>query len=440
MATRTIDLGIIDNHSSEVDTAGGRAGHRLRLSWPATLAALLMVLTTTGSSPPSPGRITPMVSVPAGQQAILTDQYVYVVASVRDHPDPAATTLSAYRLDDGQRRWQVTYVGPVSVETIRGVPLISGWGTGQAGTTALDPDTGAVRWHHDGYAIGSWHDTVLLGGFHTSGHRVADTAHAITAVNLDTGQRQWTQGTDELYSHVNGRYLATLSRDGDLRSYDLATGEQLARVTVQELPTAAAVQVVGSQLLVREARWRASAVVAYDAATLTRQWRTTVPSGADPWACGQVICLLHNERLHALDRTTGQPAWPPVAAAPFPHAPVVTHLDGGERVLFTSSTTRTPSWSVQTSSGQTDAPLSQWVRPQPRTIEVNSAEAYSPVLLHADPVSTATWVARLDAHSGTLDVLGKVPDTLTPLCTAAGQLLACRTMDQERAITVWRLR
>lgn len=242
--------------------------------------------------------------------------------------------LTAYRLDDGARRWTVPLPlsgleAPASaIDVVDGVALVS---NGEA-TVAVDISSGQELWHSDiprainvriPHAIVV--ETYSVSADETSTAASTSRAAWVRALNARTGQQIWeypapagwlvtlpyvVDGTDPASTFV------VSSLDGGAIAVDLATGQALTSGQIESPVTAPAgqgeeqqewrYQIYGNQLLV----YAGSRLTAYALGTLAWQWTVAVPgTDASLTGCGPWLCLDDGATLRALARGTGTPAW-----------------------------------------------------------------------------------------------------------------------------------
>lgn len=442
MTTRTIDLGLVTADQPEVEAGPAPAiswNSGRRYWWPAAGLALVLLLTVPAASPPPAPQLRPLLTVAGGQQAALTDHHVFVLAGDAETDRRGGTaTVTAYPLADGAQRWQVPVPHEARLRVHGDTPLVTHF-RGATTTTALDPHTGAIRWRGQGLPIGETAGRVLLSTVQVSGPEPADMRQQLAAVDARTGRQVWTMDTPGQTSSPDGTHLAVLTGDR-LSTYDLATGQRLASTNVRGAAASAAVEVVGSQVLLRHPGPPLPAVVAYDVDTLDRQWRAVLPGESLPVPCGPVLCLVADGTLFGLDLDTGRPAWPPASPQPFRPGLSAHHLAGTDLLLLAASGPHAPSWIVRASSGELLSQLGAWVRGERGARRVETVDAFPGTVYQYDTDTGTTWVGRLHPGARRLHLFGAVTDTLPARCGSTDSHLACWQDSEQRQLQVWRMR
>ncbi|WP_319461021.1 PQQ-binding-like beta-propeller repeat protein [Micromonospora sp. RTP1Z1] len=281
------------------------------------LAALLCaaLLSLTGSAA-VPGR-RPSVTVPAPQGAgflVLADRLV-----VADGPGAvgrAGRLVTGHRLPGGEPLWR--FVLPtgdhaLGLTTVAGTPLVisSPAGAGDPASTALDPDTGAVRWRQPGYPVRTESDGLL---FETPR---ADGTGTVRSVDPVSGRSRWAlpMPGNGLAYEVGDRgvtRVVLVTAAGRVEVHDAGSG---ALLRAGRVPPAAdgvsyrITQVVGGLLLVDGAP---GTVTAYGLDRLDRRWSMPVGPSATAWFadCAGVVCLREQgPGVQAVDPVTGRVLW-----------------------------------------------------------------------------------------------------------------------------------
>jgi outer membrane protein assembly factor BamB len=453
----SIDLGELPRGGSEADTAGerrpdprqryGGAGAPARHRWPALAVAAGLALTTAGAAGPPPVWATLQFTVPAGGQVVLTDRHLYLI----DETDQRQG-MSAHRLTDGSTEWTLTHRTTEDWFTVRGdlpfeisATVVSAgeseWFSYTERTTAFDPDTGEPRWTLAG-------DLIFPGagvGALTRHRSLPDQSswrRELTIVDLATGRELWTTPPFVNWSYPLDdpdlvRQLVTLTEDGELTSYDLATGARLATTrTAAERVEERQVQVVGSLVLLQgPAR---DTLTAYDLATLRRRWTADLPPGGFlvVSACEPVLCVQGGAVPLALDPATGAAAW---SADWLPESGVA----GDTWVAqpgppWPTGLLLVEGWVVEAATGEPVLELREWAPlGGNEPILGRPAALLTRYELPAGPGDAGrTWFGRIRSDPVRLEVLGGVDGRLHRCVTSADQL-ACQRDDE---LLVWRLR
>jgi outer membrane protein assembly factor BamB len=400
-----------------------------------------LALSTAGAATPYPAWATLQLAVPATAQPVLTDRHLYLIDDIDRREG-----MSAYRLADGEPAWQLTHGTTDSWFSVSGglpveisMEVVSSgdneWFSYTESTTAYDPDTGQPRWTRDG-------DLSVLGAsglsVSTPGHR---SPARLAIVDLATGEDRWTSPPVvnwgyPIFAPDQARELVTLTGDGELTSYDLATGTELAttRITAEWIEEAQ-LYVAGSLVLLHGPEQEA--ITAYDLATLDRRWTAELPPGgwlATP--CGPVLCVQGGTVPHALDPATGATAW----SADW-YAGASTR---SQEVWVTQPEPPWPAglllvegWVVNAATGEPALELRDWGPLGGIGLVLGRPE---PLLTRYQPGGRGedghTWFGRVRSDPVRLEVLGAVAGRLHRCVTSAGQL-ACQHDDE---LVVWRIR
>ncbi|MFS8498631.1 MAG: PQQ-binding-like beta-propeller repeat protein [Micromonosporaceae bacterium] len=461
--TRTIDLGLVGHDPPGTDGPDPPDRWRPRLAaaspwaasrrpgwWPAAAVALALVLAGGARAPaaePAP-RLTPVLTVPGGQ-AVLTETYLFVHRP--DRPANRGGSVTAYRLPDGVPAWRRKVPSAVTVPVVAGVPVVialdvadPGPGGAVAGaptitSTGLDPDRGTPLWTREGGPAGEAAAGLIFF------EKARGDGEAVTAVDPRTGREVWSVPVEGRLAWDRDR-LVSLSADGRMATYDLATGRRLAdtgspagtaggQAVAPARPAGttrrATPAVLGSQVVLTDPG--AGRLSAYDADTLAHLWTTTVP-GADhrPRRCDPLICLTSSGHIHALDPTTGQEAWPSLQSqAGSDWVPV--GLPGGH-LLLAETVLGASSLVVETRTGRLVRELPGWTVSRRDAVSAGTA---APLLFRYDPRARTTWVGRLDLDSLQMAVLDPIGDNLPAWCTVADPYLLCHLEDHPGQMRLW---
>jgi outer membrane protein assembly factor BamB len=455
---------------------------RARRWLPVALVAAFVVPLAGAAPPASQPPLTPLWTVPGTEQRniALTGDTLYAI----ERADGGGQVLARHDLATGALRWAAPLAAAGSwsaVELAAGKPVVISPGRGGAGlATGYDPATGEVRWRHEGWpartvaggrlVLDRWRPGPLPDG----GMPPSD----LVAVDIDTGEVAWTIQTagdaQELYgwsgrpgSGTDPTVLITVGGGGRLTRYDLATGTEVAAA---QLPPGQAYHAgvdgsVAAALFAQLQTWvfaselahpavadglvmltePASAVAAYDLATLAPRWRL-LDHG---WAalCGPVVCAVNGEltELAAIDPDTGSVRWSwrcgQGSGAGESCYVLPTALGPGDPMLVQQwqlgSGGVDTAWLVEPATGAPVAELGQW-----RALGRFDSESWllrwvdenEPVFGRGLPPER-TWLARLTVDPPELEVLGSVE---APTCQPHRTYLVCWPGEQTDA-TVWRV-
>lgn len=309
-----IELGEM-RHGEELDPPsdpGRPPGRAMRAA-----ALVVAVLLTLAGSAAGPTRER-QVAVPAPQGAtflLVADRLV-----VADGPGTVGLggrVVTGHRLPGGELLWRFTLPAGdhvLGLSTVAGALLVtsSPAGAGDTISTALDVDTGAVRWRQPGYPVPTQSGAVL---FETPR---ADGTGTIRSVDPVSGVPRWSlplPGNGVAY-RVGDRGVAEIvlvTAAGRVEIHDAGSGVLLRAGRVP--PAADRVsyrftQVVGDLLLVDGAP---GTVTAYGLDRLDRRWSVPVEPRAAAWFadCAGVVCQRDQVvvGVRAIDPATGRLLW-----------------------------------------------------------------------------------------------------------------------------------
>jgi outer membrane protein assembly factor BamB len=456
----------------------GRPPPRVRPWLPAAVVAAL-VAPLAGAAPPGEPPLTPLWTVvgSARGSVALSGEALYAVTAT-----DRGTALARHGLADGAVRWATPLTGgPRRTLTLAdGVPVLftpTVDGVGHA--TGYDPETGEARWRHEG-----WPGMTVTGGRLALERWPAGPPDEdgrlqspdLVAVDVHTGEIGWTIQTEgdeqQLYGWSSRpdpggepTDLVTLTYDGRMTRYDLATGAMLATTDLPgqpyytgvggSVPAALFTQlhdgvfapelahpaVAGGLVLVSDA---GIVMTAYDLATLTPRWRLRGYRSAAP--CGPVVCAVDGDlsELVGADPVTGSARWSwrcdreggasgPCYVLPTAQGPddpiLVQQWELGPGGVDTA-------WLVEPATGTTVARLGQW-RALGRLADgwlLRWVDGDEPVFGRSVPPERI-WLARLTVDPVRLDVLGSAE---AATCQPHRTYLVCRPDEQADAV-VWRV-
>ncbi|GAA4561971.1 hypothetical protein GCM10023176_01760 [Micromonospora coerulea] len=421
-----IELGQL-RHGDETEPPAPGPGRPPSRSLRVTTVLCAALLALTGSAV-NPGRGR-SVTVPAPQGAgflVLGDRLV-----VADGPGTvgrAGRVVTGHRLPDGAPLWR--FVLPtgdhaLGLTTVAGMPLVisSPAGAGDPASTALDPDTGAVRWRQPGYPVRTDFGGVL---FETPR---ADGTGTVRAVDPGSGRPRWSlplPGNGLAYQ-VGDRgvtRVVLVTAAGRVEVHDAGSGVLLRSGRVPPATDGVSyrfTQVVGDLLLVDGAP---GTVTAYGLDRLDRRWSTPVgPSAVAGFTdCASAICLRDRSAgVRAVDPATGGLLWTddhwlgisPVGGRLLAAAPAV----GLELELSV----------VDPRTGVTVAGLGRW--------RLGGLDRYGRPLLGLRRLGgDRTLVAELDVRAGQARFRAVLPGSWDD-CAAAAAALVC--LHPSGGLVVW---
>lgn len=458
-AVATIELGEITAGPPEAAGPGraGRTAYPSRLPrtrWPSRrvqtgLLLVLLLATVPGAGPAA--RPLPEASVPAPSGAI-----TFVAAGRLFVADPVRAgeqeqRLSAYRLPDGARLWQVPMplYGTLGGWAVSGGTLLLAgeWGAvAWPETLGLDLATGEQRWRRRGHLDGVteaglgllW--TVQYGD---DGAPEENHSGTLSAVVPETGAQRWSLplslDTQRLYQsdrtwaaadERSGLRLGVLIRPpGEIEVRDLTSGRLLrsARLSTSGVELSYwDATLIDDVLVVTHGM---TTVDGYGLDDLRRRW--TLTRSFDParpgaiWPCGSMACLDDGSGdLRVVDLETGRTRWSSDRWNPW---------QGFRDTLVASprqpgSNTRVADFvALDLATGEVRHPLGRWElvgRTGDRLVGVGPDTGGRMLL------------AKLDPRAGRAGFLGWLSD-VTGGCQYAPGVVFCRREDG--TIGLWRL-
>lgn len=411
-------------------------------------AATVLALLAVAAAPPQPV-FTLHLTLPAVLDFTQDQQNLYAV----EVPETGQSRVTAYRLADRTLRWAAPL--PASdfawLELQNGVLLVQSFGSTGSHATGFDSDTGRELWRRAGayeHALSSEFRLFSDSGPDSPDVVVGPPRHELAALDLSTGQPEWTvsvTGGSYVTGGPDSPYLVVANdAEDEIVSYDLATGERLARAAVPGADSLG-IQVVGSLVLSVDQGRRPPTVTGYDVTTLAPRWTTADRSDLNTWAvsCGDLVCLVGAEPPRALDPASGELVWsvdwlPSVGdeGTYWVSEPEAADLAG--RLLVTDQT-GSHSWLVDARTGTLVLDLRDWLlpgRPQP------AAGTERPLLFRAD--SERILVGQLRPDRSGIRALGAIGVTPPATCDAGTGYVVCLaesgSSEQPRELTVWRHR
>ncbi|GIG92399.1 outer membrane protein assembly factor BamB family protein [Plantactinospora endophytica] len=316
--TVLIDLGV-ERGLPDAETPPSPGSRRVSVRWLAGLfSGLLVLFGLTAAAPPGGAlRPTGSLDVPAESTYFVADDVLLVSAALVGR----SSTLTAYDLPSGERRWTVpvTIAGRHHAERVGDLLLVAEVDSvgRRTVTAARSARTGEIRWSRPGRVIRVAGSEVGLGvsevrSVSGAGRRLEG---AVEAVDLATGEVRWrlplsstavvqpVPGVPDRVLVVNDNVTAEL--------HDLATG---ALVGTGELPPADYAQsnprVVGDRLVLRHPVGQEPTISGYDLPGLSLRWtRPGAGTGEVVRDCAGMACLDGESRVVALDPVTGAEQW-----------------------------------------------------------------------------------------------------------------------------------
>ncbi len=418
---------------------------------------MLLIAVPTAAATSAP-RLDPLFTVPAGDSALLDDGRLYVLREAGE--GRPGDTLTAYRLSDGAMLWEAVDTdnpayGWAALQIRGGVLLLTReqppepggvpapGGVGGFVTTAYDPDSGNVRWRHEGWVglAGAGNLVILL---EPSGSEHPWDRMRPTAIDLGTGEVIWTApvATRWVYDRsptAVAAYLVTMDDDGQLATYDVDTGIRLATSTLPDEVSGADpydLSLLAADDLVVLQDVSAQTLYAYDADSLAHRWSTELPFTAFlTGGCGPVLCLqgLGHNGLHGIDPDTGESRWSADLVAgdrapSWPRAigPTPDTLLAGDRIL-------------DATTGEQLLALERWEHRSGGLIQA-SVHQQDPILLwrerHGADTGPRIWFGQLRSQPLQVEVIGNAAGWFDG-CDATTRHLACRDGGH---LHVWHIR
>jgi outer membrane protein assembly factor BamB len=382
------------------------AAHRPRILSLAVVAAV--ALTLGAAAAPAPPTVTAVLTVTEpSYDTLLAPPYLYTATG---------DTVTARPLVPGVRGWTVAVPGgresPLNLAAAGGALI--------AGPAVLDPATGAVRLTAGGpgyrLTVGDGIAAIVSTG---------GAADQLAVHDLRTGRRLWSRtGPPVPPVQLDGAgHLITVDPDGHAVTRAVRDGRVLAAAdlgggrpvwdSIDPANYADAV-LAGGRLYVRGAEDGTSYLAAYDAVTLTRRWRTTVPGPGRLLDCGPDVCVGTDRFLAAWRVTDGSFQWRG------PGWGLASSRAGGRLLVADFQESRTAV--LDAATGRDDR-------------QVDGGVIRGDLILRPDRADVGhTWV--LDLASG--QALGRIAGVLPPTCDAQGDYLACPAGTD--AMRVWRVR
>ncbi len=400
-----------------------------------------VVFLVAGATPPRSYRATLMLALHASTEA--TYQVIGDTCYIAE-ANGSGSVVTAYPLAGGSPRWSVrldAVAGSLGLSGLGDTLLVSSFLTEPlvyTHVTALDRDTGAVRWDNtlapDG--IDTTRGLVLLDNRVQTDRIDAMPDGNVVAVAADTGRPRWTYhwpagcqidlaepGPDRTGT------LAVLCADGTLIAVDLATGQVRAtthgafQLPEGYLSIGVYVLNLAGLILVSNPVTDGTTFAAFDPGDLTRRWTITLPTDRyTPVPCGMRLCIAASSGTAVLDAATGQVVWR-LGPGGFISAPTDRYLISVDKAGQVTA--------LDAGTGRVILRLlTNWA--------LTFSDEGRPLLLRQDPARHRTWVATLDGDPLALRLMSWLPGAVDAAdCTSTAGYLICRTVNQ--TMQVWRL-
>ncbi len=382
-------------------------GHPVRPLVAVLCVAAAALTLGAAAAPAQPSVAAVLTSTEPFYDELLAPPYLYTAS------DGAVT---ARPLEPDVRGWTVTVPGgfdnPLNL-TVREGALI-------AGKAVLDPATGVVR-----LIAGDTGDRLIVGDGVAAVVSPGGAVDRLAVHDLRTGRLLWTQTgppVPPVLLDGAGR-LITVDPEGHAVTRDVRDGHVLARADLgggrtiwdsTDPANFAVAELVGGRLYVSGSDAGRPYLSAYDTATLTRRWRTTVPAQGQPLDCGPNICLGTDQYLAAWRASDGQFRWSG------PGWGLASSRPGGRLLVADYQESRTAV--LDASTGHDDH-------------LIDGGVVRGDLILNPDRADVGhTWV--LDLATG--QSLGRITGVLPTTCEAQGDYLACPAGPD--SMRVWRVR
>jgi outer membrane protein assembly factor BamB len=327
---------------------------------------------------------------------------------------------------------QVAY-GDVRARTVGDVVLI----TDGPDTTAVDPSTGATRWHSDigvhplpGDRIGLVQDPKFrpyteynqAGGapgelyFSAAGvpHDEPPVETELRGVDLRTGATAWTASAPGSVAVFDDPSGVLVLESGRLTLHSLSTGAVLRTTPLPVLngQTPQSGRLVGDLVLVSygEDHGDARSLVAFSVGTFRQLWR--VPQAKiliDPGVCVDLVCADDRSGVSVLDPATGRTLW---------HAPGLDLVRRGADVIEQDTGTSDAVRVADPRNGDERLRLTGW------HTDITMADD-SPLLLRRPDDSRASVFALVEDAPVALRSLGATHGAVSD-CATDASFVVCR--------------
>lgn len=277
------------------------------------------------------GRATTLAMVALGG-ALAIAQTAPGLAPVRSAP------IEKFTVNAGFRDWAPT--------VLSGTTIIGGNSSNRGGLFAVDAVAGKLKWTFRPTGTSSGNPFVATAPALSGGLVIAPMGNTLVAVSIATGREAWRGPTTARSAAVaaDGGLAFVLGEDANFHALDAATGRETWSAPFPSRGSCDSVPVArdGSVYVTRNVAVRAGDagraaesyrhLVALDANTGQERWRyPAAPAGTAGICVDQAVATadtlfaISDQKLHAINLTTGRDLWPPVE--------VRASIDGRERAV-----------------------------------------------------------------------------------------------------------
>lgn len=404
----------------------------------AAVALNLILAAALGGSAVAHQALRPVAAAPATvrDNFVLLGDHLFVLGF-------AGNRIDAYAVPGGAHLWQATTSRPVAffrADTRAEVLLLQNEGDGASGqVSALVAGTGRVLWRREESRLPNVDffqgAALLLAG-------AGKTGAALVLMDLNTGAERWSHPFPAGSAVLAGSpgYLVVQSPAGIVELLDERDGRTVVSGRLDAAsdtagpddaspPSGPSVYPTGELVLTLHAQANGTVVTAYRATTFERVWQVTTEESVHNIAgCGPVICLNADQRVTAVDPSTGRTIWRreavTVAGAVDGWLQArAAHADGGNIVL------------LQPTTGSIRLSVTDW------TWVPGSDLGGEFLLTRSQPGLFGVWVGSGDAAKERIAVRGWLPEAVNSQCQVSeaepGQrYLACPM--RNGGVRVWR--
>ncbi|HEU4424809.1 MAG TPA: PQQ-binding-like beta-propeller repeat protein [Pilimelia sp.] len=303
------------------------------------LAGLLVAATAALlAGPPTPAPAFTEIRIAADSAEIIDvdDDRLFATLIEGSQAETHDRTITAYRLPDGERLWQVTVSVAGGVPSLRrfgGVVVLQSQDVEDGEITAIDDESGTILWRRPAAfflgapaAPGTQQPSALIGTVGTDTGPLLQP-DAVSVVDLRTGTQRWSyrlpQDATVEFAWNEELSLATRMvtglRSGRVEVRDLATGQVTGAATLSGPVTSSSAD-AGSWLITHDGLVLVFAgadrhvVSAYGIDRLDHRWTARVDYAVGGLygrtSCGELLCLgAGDSEVLAIERDTGQVRW-----------------------------------------------------------------------------------------------------------------------------------